>query len=77
MGQSDFPELGQYLCSQELVWQAISYSTAAKFSALLLDWATNARIVGASTDDVSTLGGVVRTMGAAADAFSPKMVRTY
>jgi hypothetical protein len=43
-------------------------------STLLSDQATNAWAVGASTDDVptlSTLGGVVRSMGATTDALHP------
>jgi hypothetical protein len=48
-------------------------SSSVKLSSdvLLPGWATNAGAVGASTDDVSTLsslGRVVRTMGATADA---------
>jgi hypothetical protein len=44
--------------------------------ALLPSRATNAWAMGTSTDDVSTLGGVVRSVGSAADALSPRMVQT-
>jgi hypothetical protein len=90
-GQSGFPESGQHICSWELIRQAISNPTIAKFrrlgslsprlssGALLSDRATNAWVVGTSADDVSTLsslGGVVRSMGATTDALPPEMVRT-
>jgi hypothetical protein len=39
------------------------------------DRATNAWAVGASADDVSTLGGVVQTVDSAADELPPEMVR--
>jgi hypothetical protein len=47
--------------------------------ALLPGRATNAKTVGPSVDDVSylsTLGRVVWTLGSAADALSPEIVRT-
>jgi hypothetical protein len=91
-GQSDFPELGQHICSRVLVQQVISNPTTTTFrrsgassprlsSGVLLSCrATNAWAMGASVDDVptlSSLGGVVRSMGATTDALSPRMVRTY
>jgi hypothetical protein len=39
-------------------------------------WATNAWVVGASANDVSTLDGVVQTIGNAIDALSLEVVRT-
>jgi hypothetical protein len=90
-GQSDFPESGQQLCSWKLIRQTISDLTATKFrrmglssprlssGALLSDWATNAWAVGTSADDVSTLsslGRVVRSMGATTGALPSEMVRT-
>jgi hypothetical protein len=69
----------------------ISDPTAAKFrrsglssarlssDTLFLGRATNAWAVGTSVDDVSalsSLGGVVGTMGSVTDALSPGMVRT-
>jgi hypothetical protein len=91
IGQSNFPESGQHIYSWELVWQAISDPTIAtfrrtgaspprlSFSASLSSRVTNAWAVGASADDVptlSSLGGVVRSMGATTDALPPGMVRT-
>jgi hypothetical protein len=81
--QSGFPESGQYVYSQELIRQAISNPTTAKFTrsgsspprlssdASLSGHATNAWGAGASTNDVptlSSLGGVVRSMGATSNA---------
>jgi hypothetical protein len=57
-----------------------SSPTGASFGALLLDQATNAWVVRASTDDVSalsTLGGVVQSMDSVANALALGMVRTY
>jgi hypothetical protein len=56
-----------------------SGSSSARLSsdAILPGQATNAWAMGASTDDVSTLGCVVRTMGATTDALQSGMVRTY
>jgi hypothetical protein len=57
-----------------------SSSARLSFSALLPGRATNAWVVGASVDDVSTLsslGGVVWTMDTAVNALLPRMVRTY
>jgi hypothetical protein len=54
--------------------------TGALSGALLPDQATNAWVMGASTDDVpvlSSLGWVVRAMDTTTDALSPRMVRTY
>jgi hypothetical protein len=57
-----------------------SSSTRLSSGALLPVWATTDWAVEAFTDDVlalSSLGGVVQTMGATAtDALSPVMVRT-
>jgi hypothetical protein len=39
--------------------------------------ATNAWTLGASDDDVSTLGGVVQTVDSTNDALSPGIVRVY
>jgi hypothetical protein len=90
--ESDFPESGQHHYSRELIQQMISDSTTSNFRrsgssstrlssvALLPGRATNVWAVGATTDDVSTLsslGGVVRTMDATANAHPPGMVRTY
>jgi hypothetical protein len=76
-GQSNFPELGQHLYSQEIIRQAVQDSTTVKFrrmesssiglssGALLPSRATNAWAMGASVDDVSTLstlGMVVWTL---------------
>jgi hypothetical protein len=50
------------------------------FGASLLSQATNVWVVGASTDDVSTLsslGGVVQTMGSIIDVLPSRMVRIY
>jgi hypothetical protein len=55
-------------------------STRLSFGTLLPDWATNTWAVGASVDDVSTLsslGGVVQTVGSTADALPSGMVRTF
>jgi hypothetical protein len=55
-------------------------STQSSSGALLPSRATNAWAVGAFTDDVSTLstlGGVVQTMGSTVDALPLGMVRTY
>jgi hypothetical protein len=43
---------------------------------VLLGRATNAWAIGASADDVSTLGGMVRSMGSTTDALLAGMVRT-
>jgi hypothetical protein len=90
-GQSNFPGLGQHIYNWELIQQTILDSAVTKFKrpgsssarlssdTLLPGQATNAWVVGTSTDDIpalSTLGGVVRTMGPAADALPPGMVRT-
>jgi hypothetical protein len=55
-----------------------SVSSSAKLSSnvLLPGRAINAWVVGVSTDDVSTLGRVVQTMGSTANALPPGMVRT-
>jgi hypothetical protein len=89
---SSFPESDQYFCNWELVRQAIqdsatvqfrrlgSSSTRLSFDTLLHDRATNAWVVGASTDDVSTLssmGGMVWTMGSTTDALPSGIVRTF
>jgi hypothetical protein len=89
--QSNFPELGQYICSRELIQEAIQDATMVEFrrlgsslaglsfGALLPGWVTNAWAIGGSTDGVSalsTLGGVVRSMSSTTDALSPGMVRT-
>jgi hypothetical protein len=91
VGQSGFPESGQHLYSQEFIQQMVSDSTTSNFrrsgssstrlssGALLPGWATNVWAMGASADDVSTLsslGGVVRTMGTATDALPPGTVAT-
>jgi hypothetical protein len=90
-GPSDFPGSDQYFCNRKLVQQPIQDAAATKFrragssstrassDALLLDWATNAWVVGASADDVftlSTLDKVVRSMDSATNALPPVMVRT-
>jgi hypothetical protein len=77
-GQSGLPESGQYVCSRVLIHQVVQDSTVEKFrgsgsssvglssDALPFSRATNAQVVGASTDDVSalsTLGGVVQIVG--------------
>jgi hypothetical protein len=57
-----------------------SSSARLSFGALLPGRATNAWVVGASADDVSTLsslGGVVWTMDTTVNALLPRMVRTY
>jgi hypothetical protein len=57
-----------------------SLSVGASYDTLLPGWATNTQAVGTSADDVSafpTLGMVVRTVGSAANAPPPRMVRTY
>jgi hypothetical protein len=59
----------------------MSESSSARLSssALLPSRATNAWAVGTSANDVSalsSLGGVVQTMGSAADALPPEMVNT-
>jgi hypothetical protein len=92
IGQSSFPGLGQHICSRELIRQAIPDTTTAAFrrsgaspprlssGASLFGRATNAWAMGASADDVptlSSLGGLVRSMGATIDALPPGMVRTY
>jgi hypothetical protein len=92
IGQSGFPESSQQICSHELIRKAISDLTTTKFrrsgvspprlsfDASLSGRATNAWVVGASTDDVptlSSLGGVVRSMGATTSALPPGMVRAY
>jgi hypothetical protein len=92
-GQFSFLELGQHICSRELIRQTILDSAVSKFrksgstsarlssNALLTSRATNAWAMGAFVDHVpalSSLGGVVRTTGATAtDALPPGMVRTY
>jgi hypothetical protein len=53
-----------------------SSSMGLSSSTSLPDRATNAWAVWASADDLSTLGGVVQTVGSAADAFPPGMVKT-
>jgi hypothetical protein len=59
-----------------------SESSLARLSygALLPSQATNTWAVGTSVDDISamsSLGGVVQTMGSTANALPPGMVRTY
>jgi hypothetical protein len=51
-------------------------SAGVSFDGLLLGWATNAWAMGASVDDVFTLGGVVWIVGSAIDALPPDMVGT-
>jgi hypothetical protein len=56
-----------------------SSSARLSYSTLFLGQATNAWAMETSTDDVSTLsslGGVVRTMGIATNALQPRMIRT-
>jgi hypothetical protein len=56
-----------------------SSSPRLSSDALLSGQATNAWAMGTSVDDVSTLsslGGVVRSMGATTNALPPRMVRT-
>jgi hypothetical protein len=74
--------------SREFIQQVIPDSTTVKFrksgsssarlpsSTLLPGQATNAQAMGASPDDVSTLGSVIWTVGSAADALSLGMVKT-
>jgi hypothetical protein len=91
IGQFGFHESGQHLYSRELVRQTISDSTTSKFrrlgsssarlssGALLPGQAANAWVMGTSTDDVSNLssmGEVVRNIGATANALPPGMVWT-
>jgi hypothetical protein len=91
IGQSSFPKSCQHIYTWELVRQAISDPTTVafrrsgaspprlSFGVSLSGQATNAWVVGASIDDVptlSSLGGVVRSMGATTDALSLGMVRT-
>jgi hypothetical protein len=90
--QSSFPELGQQLCSRELIWQTILDSNVPKFRKSISSSArvssdashpsraTNAWAMGGSVDDVPalpSLGGVVRTMDTTTYALPPMMVRTY
>jgi hypothetical protein len=53
-----------------------SSSQGLSSGTLLPSRAANARAVGASVDDVSTLGRVVQTMGSITDTLSPRMVWT-
>jgi hypothetical protein len=91
-GPSGFPESGKYFYGSKLVRQPIQVTAMTKFRSLesssigvssgilLLDRATNAWAMGASTDDVpalSSLDRVVRAMDTTTDALSPRMVRTY
>jgi hypothetical protein len=91
-GQSDFLESGQHLYSWELIRQMILESTTVKFrrsgsssprlssNALLLGRATNAWGMGAYVDDVTTLsslGGVVWTVGSTTNALPSGVVRTF
>jgi hypothetical protein len=90
-GSSNFPGSRQYFCNWQLMQQAIQDTTTTKFKrlgssskgvsydALLPNWATNAKTVGAFADVVpafSDLGRVVWTLGSATSALSPGMVRT-
>jgi hypothetical protein len=60
--------------------QAAALAVVEQISTLLPSHATNAWTMGTSANDVSTLsslGGVVRTLGATTDALPPRMVRTH
>jgi hypothetical protein len=91
IGPSCFSRSCQYFYGRKLVQPTIHDTTTAKFrrsvslstgvssGALPPDRATNAQVVGASTDNVSalsTLDGVVRSVDSGTNVFSPRVART-